>query len=75
MSHAVLTIATVFRAVRYFNLPSTPPATPQIENGTLLTVKGIIFDTITGLSAFHATESDKSYPLDSPREEYHGTNK
>ncbi|KAI1413443.1 HET-domain-containing protein [Hypoxylon sp. FL1857] len=48
------------------NPPSMLSITPQITDSTLLTVKGIIFDTITGLSAFHATESDKSYPHNAP---------
>ncbi|KAI4860667.1 HET-domain-containing protein [Hypoxylon rubiginosum] len=47
--------------------PSSFPATaPQITNDNLLTVKGILFDTITTLSAFHATESEKSYPHNDP---------
>ncbi|KAI1097274.1 HET-domain-containing protein [Jackrogersella minutella] len=47
-------------------LPYVPATTPQIMNGNLLTVKGMIFDTITTLSAFHATESDKFYPHNDP---------
>ncbi|KAK6087616.1 heterokaryon incompatibility protein [Seiridium cupressi] len=39
-----------------------PLAAVQITSDNLLTVKGIIFDTVTTLSAFHATESDRSYP-------------
>ncbi|KAI1081500.1 HET-domain-containing protein [Whalleya microplaca] len=53
---------------RFSTLPFFPfPATvPQITNDNLLTVKGIIFDTITTLSAFHATEPDKFYPHNDP---------
>jgi hypothetical protein len=31
-----------------------------------MTLQGIIFDTISSLSAFHTTESDHSYPSDGP---------
>ncbi|KAI0890664.1 HET-domain-containing protein [Annulohypoxylon maeteangense] len=43
-----------------------PPSPPQIENDRLLTVQGILFEELTNLSAFHATESSKLYPLSSP---------
>ncbi|XXH02304.1 hypothetical protein Hte_008676 [Hypoxylon texense] len=46
--------------------PSFLATAPQITNDNLLTVKGIIFDTITTLSACHTTESDKSYPHNDP---------
>ncbi|KAI0535560.1 HET-domain-containing protein [Xylaria digitata] len=46
--------------------PTLPFTTnPPSISGNILTVRGVIFDTITTLSAFHATESDKSYPWNS----------
>jgi hypothetical protein len=32
----------------------------------LMTFQGVLFDTINTLSAFHATESDRSYPFNGP---------
>ncbi|KAK5626677.1 hypothetical protein RRF57_002392 [Xylaria bambusicola] len=38
---------------------------PSIS-GNILTIQGVIFDTISTLSAFHPTESDTSYPWNAP---------
>ncbi|PQE08917.1 heterokaryon incompatibility protein [Rutstroemia sp. NJR-2017a WRK4] len=47
-------------------LINCPTITPVFQEEKLMTVKGIIFDSISSLSAFHATESDASYPSDGP---------
>ncbi|XDG07219.1 hypothetical protein ABKA04_006834 [Annulohypoxylon sp. FPYF3050] len=45
---------------------SLPPSSPPIiTDDRFLTAKGVIFEEITSLSAFHATESSKEYPLSS----------
>lgn len=45
--------------------PSTKPASKPVfdSNGVLMTVRGVLFDTVSSLSAFHATESESSYPF------------
>ncbi|KAI1213837.1 HET-domain-containing protein [Annulohypoxylon truncatum] len=45
------------------SLPSSAP--PRITDDRLLTAQGVIFEEITSLSACHATESSKTYPLSS----------
>ncbi|KAI1382911.1 HET-domain-containing protein [Hypoxylon trugodes] len=45
----------------FSSLPS--PSPPRIADDRFLTTKGLIFEDITSLSAFHATESSKSYPF------------
>jgi hypothetical protein len=56
-----------------FNIPGYssplfdyPTITPLFLDEKFMTLKGIIFDSISSLSAFHATESDASYPLSGP---------
>lgn len=51
---------------RPLSLPALIPAAPHITDDNVLIVKGVVFDTITTLSACHATESDKSYPRSAP---------
>ncbi|KAI1658683.1 HET-domain-containing protein [Daldinia decipiens] len=51
---------------RSLSLLALPPTTPRITDDNVLIVKGVVFDTITTLSACHATESDKSYPRSAP---------
>ncbi|KAI0449283.1 HET-domain-containing protein [Xylaria acuta] len=48
------------------SVPKFPSINPPSIIGNILTVRGVIFDTIATLSAFHATESDKSYPWNTP---------
>ncbi|PQE04207.1 heterokaryon incompatibility protein [Rutstroemia sp. NJR-2017a BVV2] len=47
-------------------LVNCPTITPLFQEEKFMTVKGIIFDSISSLSAFHTTESDASYPLNGP---------
>jgi hypothetical protein len=40
---------------------------PMFHHGNrLMTVQGVLFDSVNTLSAFHATESDRSYPFNGP---------
>ncbi|KAM3073427.1 hypothetical protein ACMFMG_004677 [Clarireedia jacksonii] len=39
---------------------------PVFHGERFMTLQGIIFDSISSLSAFHTTESDNSYPWDGP---------
>lgn len=47
-------------------VPASLFINPPSISGNILTVRGVIFDTIGTLSAFHATESENSYPWNSP---------
>ncbi|KAI8961832.1 HET-domain-containing protein [Daldinia sp. FL1419] len=58
---------------RSLYLPSLTPAAPRITDDNILIIKGVVFDTITTLSACHSTETDKSYPhnaLSPPKSAY-----
>ncbi|KAI1461696.1 HET-domain-containing protein [Annulohypoxylon moriforme] len=46
--------------------PLPQPSPVKITDDRLLTASGLIFEPITSLSAFHATESSPQYPLSSP---------
>ncbi|KAI1120009.1 HET-domain-containing protein [Nemania abortiva] len=48
------------------SLPDFPTAAPPLISKHLLIASGIVFDSIATLSAFHATESDKSFPHNDP---------
>ena len=53
---------------RGFSAFATKPYTASpIIRDKLLIVQGVLFDTLSTLGAFHATESDKKYPQNGPR--------
>lgn len=48
-------------------LISGPLSKPQFDtNSKFMTIKAVLFDTVTSLSSFHSTESDASYPHTGP---------
>ena len=48
-------------------LPTKPNIARPFFRDRFLMVQGVVFDTISTLSAFHATESDRKYPQNGPR--------
>ena len=58
----------VFPLPRGFSALATKPniARPIVRD-RLLIVQGVVFDTLSTLSAFHATESDRKFPQNGPR--------
>ncbi len=48
-------------------LATKPNIARPIFRDRLLIAQGILFDTLSTLSAFHATESDRKYPQNGPR--------
>ena len=51
----------------FSGLNTKPTIARPIFRDRLLIAQGVLFDTLSTLSAFHATESDRKYPLNGPR--------
>ena len=51
---------------RFCALPTGSSIPHTLFHDQLLIIRGVLFDTIATLSAFHATESDRNYPQNGP---------